>query len=73
MPPFYKYFSLYIVIWGFLYWMNIVKYNPFSWLIIALLVSIITTNLEIIIILIIISITIILIIIVIIIGMMVIK
>ena len=43
MPPFYIYYSLYIVIWGFLYWMNIVKYNPFIWVVIALLVSIITT------------------------------
>jgi hypothetical protein len=42
MPPIYIYYSLYIVIWGFLYWMKIVKYNPFIWLIIALLVSIIT-------------------------------
>jgi hypothetical protein len=42
MPPLYIYFSLYIVIWGFLYWKKIVKYNPYSWLIIAILVSIIT-------------------------------
>ena len=42
MPPLYIYYSLYVVIWGFLYWKKIVKYNPFSWLIIAILVSIIT-------------------------------
>jgi hypothetical protein len=36
------YYSTYIIIWGFLYWMKIVKYNPMSWLIIALLASIIS-------------------------------
>jgi hypothetical protein len=35
------YYSTYIIIWGFLYWLKIVKYNPLSWLIIALITSII--------------------------------
>ena len=41
---FHIYYSTYIIIWGFLYWMKIVKYNPMSWLIIALLASIIITT-----------------------------
>jgi hypothetical protein len=41
MPLFHIYYSTYIVIWGFLYLMKIVKYNPLSWLIITLLISII--------------------------------
>lgn len=41
MPIIFSSYSFYIIIWSFLYWMNIVKYNPFYWLIIALLVSII--------------------------------
>ena len=41
MPLFHIYYSTYIVIWGFLYLMKIVKYNPLSWLIITLLSSII--------------------------------
>ena len=45
MPPLHIYYSIYIVIWGCLYWMKIVKYNPISWLIIALLVAIIITYL----------------------------
>jgi len=36
------YYSTYIIIWGFLYWMKIVKYNPIFWLIIALLSTIMT-------------------------------
>ena len=36
------YYSTYIIIWGFLYWMKVVKYNPTSWLFIALLAAIIT-------------------------------
>jgi hypothetical protein len=43
MPQFHIYYSTYIIIWAFLYWMKIVKYNPLSWLIIALLISIMTT------------------------------
>lgn len=35
------YYSTYIIIWGFLYWLKIVKCNPLSWLIIALITSII--------------------------------
>jgi len=38
------YFSTYIIIWSLLYWMKIIKYNPLSWLIIALLTSIIITT-----------------------------
>ena len=41
---FHIYYSTYIIAWGFLYWMKIVKYNPMSWLIIALLTSIIITT-----------------------------
>jgi hypothetical protein len=40
MPQFHIYYSTYVVIWGFLYLMKIVKYNPLSWLIITLLISI---------------------------------
>jgi hypothetical protein len=36
------YFSLYIIIAGFLYYLKIINYNPFSWLIIALSSTIIT-------------------------------
>ena len=36
------YFSLYIIIAGFLYYFKIINYNPFSWLIIALSSTIIT-------------------------------
>jgi hypothetical protein len=39
---FYIYFSTYIIIWGYLYLLKIVKYNPLYWLIIALLASIIS-------------------------------
>jgi hypothetical protein len=35
------YFSLYIIIAGFLYYFNIINYNPFLWLIIALISTII--------------------------------
>ena len=41
---FHIYYSTYIIIWSFLYWMKIIKYNPMSWLIIALLTSIIITT-----------------------------
>lgn len=43
MVPFHIYYSTYIILWGFLYWMKIVKYNPLSWLVIALLTSIMIT------------------------------
>jgi hypothetical protein len=43
MPQFHIYYSTYIIIWGFLYWMKIIKYNPLYWLIIALLISTMTT------------------------------
>ena len=36
------YFSLYIIIAGFLYYFKIINYNPFLWLIIALSSTIIT-------------------------------
>jgi hypothetical protein len=36
------YFSLYIIIAGFLYYLKIINYNPFLWLIIALSSTIIT-------------------------------
>jgi hypothetical protein len=39
---FYIYFSTYIIIWGYLYLLKIVKYNPLYWLIIALLASILS-------------------------------
>jgi hypothetical protein len=41
---FHIYYSTYIIIWSFLYWIKIVQYNPMSWLIIALLTSIIITT-----------------------------
>lgn len=34
---YFYYFSLYIIIAGFLYYFNIINYNPFSWLIIAII------------------------------------
>ena len=37
------YFSTYIILAGFLYYFNIINYNPFIWLIIALFASIIIT------------------------------
>jgi hypothetical protein len=38
------YFSTYIILAGFLYYFNIINYNPFIWLLIALLASIIITS-----------------------------
>ena len=37
------YFSTYIILAGFLYYFNIINFNPFIWLIIALFASIIIT------------------------------
>jgi hypothetical protein len=34
------YFSTYIIFAGFLYYFNLIKYNPFLWLVFALFVSI---------------------------------
>ena len=37
---YFYYFSLYIIIAGFLYFFNIINYNPFLWLIIAIISTI---------------------------------
>lgn len=34
------YFSTYIIIWSFLYWLGIINYNPIYWLYIAVICSI---------------------------------
>ena len=40
---YFYYFSLYIIIAGFLYYFNIINYNPFLWLIIAIISTVFIT------------------------------
>jgi hypothetical protein len=35
-----QYFSTYIVLWGFLYYLKLIKFNPFIWVLIAFITSI---------------------------------
>jgi hypothetical protein len=41
---YFYYFSLYIIIAGFLYFLNIINYNPFLWLIIAIISTILIST-----------------------------